>query len=50
MATSSYLERPIRRYEEAILEVEKVREAGHCTGKKEELKKKRILPRQRPAA
>ncbi len=50
MTTSSYLERPIRKYEEAISDAEKFREAERRAAAKEKQRKVRARHRQRPAA
>lgn len=50
MTTSSYLERPIRKYADAVSDVEKTRQAECRAEQKARLKKKHALRRQRPAA
>lgn len=50
VTTSSYLERPIRRYEEALSDAEKIREAEHRAAAKERQRKALARGRQRPAA
>lgn len=50
MTTSSYLKRPIRKYEDAVLEVEKARKAECRAAVAAKQKNRRSVSRQRPAA
>ena len=50
MTTSSYLKRPLRKYEEALSDVEKTRVAEARAAAKAKQKKLRAASRHRPAA
>ncbi len=50
MTTSSYLKRPIRRYEDAVSDVEKARKAERRAAAAAKQRRKRVALRQRPAA
>ncbi len=50
MTTSSYLKRPLRKYEEALSDVEKFRETERLAAARDRQKKARLAARRRPAA
>lgn len=50
MTTSSYLKRPLRKYEDALVDVEKIRAAEARSTAKAKQKKQHAKLRQRPAA
>lgn len=50
MTTSSYLKRPIRKYEDALSDVEKARKAERLSITAAKQKNKRAQARHRPAA